>query len=345
MALEKLGTGRLIFVTGIMGSELRFKGHGSNGIARDELVWGEELSQVLWTLARCPEVLTSRELVATSVIRAIRLGRFKTRQIYGPLLDFCTSRSGLELSNGQSFLTFPYDWRLDLTNSAIGLAALVNRVPAPVYIVAHSMGGLVTRIMLNRNGPAARRVRGVFQIAPPDGGSSKAFITLKRRPNLGPISDSLWYLYYFFSPEKRARLMNALGNMHSIYQLLPPLEEKVLLQSGGIQRSALDADAWAFRDQCMVEAAVRAQELLAAVPTVPIRCVYSAQYPTEWLLAIDDNWNPVASGRKAGGDGTITSASASARCSDTVTFGGAGAEHTQLCSRTDVHEALREFLS
>jgi pimeloyl-ACP methyl ester carboxylesterase len=290
-------------------------------------------------------MLISRELVATSVIRTIRLGRFKTRQIYGPLLDFCTSRPGLQLSNGQSFFAFPYDWRGDLAHSAVDLAALVNRAPAPVYVVAHSMGGLVTRIMLNRSGPAARRVRGVFQIAPPDGGSSKAFITLKRRPSLGPISDSLWYLYYFFSPEKRARLMNALGNMHSIYQLLPPLEEKVLLQSGGIQRSALDADAWAFRDQCMLEAAVRAQKQLAAVPTVPTRCVYSAQYPTEWLLAIDDNWNPVASGRKAGGDGTITSASASARSSDTVAFGGAGAEHTQLCSRADVHEALREFLT
>jgi hypothetical protein len=119
MGVRKLGSGSLIFVPGIMGSEPRFKGPGSNGIARDELVWGEELSQVLWTLARCLETLASRELVATSVIGTIRLGRFKTRQIYGPLMDLCTSRSGLGLSNGRSFLTFPYDWRLDLTNEQV----------------------------------------------------------------------------------------------------------------------------------------------------------------------------------------------------------------------------------
>jgi hypothetical protein len=193
--------------------------------------------------------------------------------------------------------------------------------------------------------PQPQRVGGVFQIACPLGGSSKAFITLKRRPSLGPVSDSLWYLFYLFSPDKRARLMDALGNMPSIYQLLPPMEEKILLQSGGIQRSALDATGWPVRDQGMIEAAIRAQRHLNAIPSVPIKCVYSAQFATEWLLAIDDNWNLVASGRKADGDGTVTSASALARSSDTVAFGGFSAEHTGLCSRPDVHEALRGFLS
>jgi pimeloyl-ACP methyl ester carboxylesterase len=345
MALAKLGKGSLVFVPGMMGSELRLRGCANNGIARDEVVWGEDFGKVWRTLARSPEVLGSRELVATSVIRTIRFAGFKTREVYGPLLDFCTSPSGLGLTLDESLHVFPYDWRLDVVKVANELAAFIRRLPTPVFLVAHSMGGLVTRIMLNLNTPAAKRVRGVFQIASPLSGSSKAFETLKRRPNLGPISDCLWLIFHILGPDRRARLMDAVRSMHSLYQLLPPREHKVLLQSGGTQRSALDADAWAHRDRSMLKAAISAHRYLTTIPSVPIKCVYSAQLPTSWLLAIDDNWNLVGCRQSATGDGTVTSASALARSKDIVAFAGEDAEHTKLCSHSDVHETLRRFLS
>jgi hypothetical protein len=329
----------------MMGSELRLRGHRSNRVPRDDVVWGERLSDVWSTLARHPELLASQELVATNVLHTMQFAKIETRAVYGPLLDFCTSSPGLGLTNNVSFHAFPYDWRLDLTETAAHLAAFVDRLPTPVFIVAHSIGGSVTRIMMNSNVHVASRVRGIFQIASPIGGSSKAFITLKRRPSLGPISDALWRLFHLLCPNKRAQLMNALGNMPSLYQLLPPLEEKILLQSGGTVCSALDEKLWAPRDRCMLDAAMSAHKSLTAIPEVPIKCVYSTHIATEWLLVIDDNSNLVATGRKAEGDGTVTSASASAKSSDIVAFGGSSAEHTRLCSRKDLHEALRAFLS
>ena len=344
MTSGKVGHGSVVFVPGIMGSELRLQGRGSNGIVSDQFVWGEDFVEVLWNLARCPEVLGSPDLVATSVIREVRLGRFKVREIYGPLLEFCTSTKGLQLVEGRSLYPFAYDWRLDLTGTARRLAALVEQVPGPVFIVAHSLGGLLTWIMLNLGGPAAARVRGVFGIACPFGGSAKAFTTLMLHPNLGPVSDWLCYLFHLFSPDKRVRLMDALKSMYSMYQLLPPMTEKILLQSGGIQRSALEAFRGP-RDERMVEAALNVHQSLTAIPLVLTTGVYSTQLPTPWLLAVNENWIPVASGMKAEGDGTITSASALAGSGDNVAFRGVGAEHTRLCSRKDVHEALRSFLS
>jgi pimeloyl-ACP methyl ester carboxylesterase len=260
-------------------------------------------------------------------------------------LDFCTSPAGLGLSYGESLFPFAYDWRQDLIKSAFALAALIERVPAPVFVVAHSMGGLISRLLLNMDIPAAKRVRGIFQIACPVDGSSTAFLTLKRRPSFGLLSDPLWTLFHYLNPGTRARLMNALGNMHSIYQLLPPLEQKILLQSAGVQHSALHPDAWDFRDQCMLEPASRAHRYLVRVPPVPIKSVYSTDLATDWLLAVDRHWNPVGSRQKADGDGTVTSASASARSNDTVAVHGSNAEHTRVCSRKDVHETLRAFLS
>jgi len=342
MPLNKLGSGSLIFVPGIMGTELRFRGRDSKGVKRDDLVWGEDFGATLMALTRRPELLASPDLVATTVIREIRFGNFNMRKVYGPLLDFCTSQPGLALTEGQSFFTFPYDWRLDLTKTAMLLATLVQRAPTPVFIVTHSMGGLVTRILLNLSASAAERFRGVFEIACPVGGSSKAFTTLRVRPSLGPVVNWLWPFLFRLKHDMRARFMNAVGNMASIYQLLP--QEKILCQSGGCQRAALDA-FWGPRDQCMVQAAQNAHDHLATVPAIPIQSAYSPQLATEWLLNVDEYWNVVGSGQKAQGDGTITSASAVGKSTDNVAFHGSRAEHTRLCSRTDVHEALRTFLS
>lgn len=342
--LTSLGNGSVIFVPGIMGSELRLRGRYSTGIPRDQVVWGESFTDVLMTLARGPEILSSPELVATRVIREMRFGRIKVRKVYGPLLDFCTASSGLDLCINRSLYPFAYDWRRDLGETANELAALVERVPTPVFIVGHSMGGLISQILMNLDRPAAQRVRGLFLIGCPTGGSSKAFISLKRNLSLGPISDWVWQLLDRLDTGRRVRLMEALRNMPSLYQLLPPAEEKILLQRGGRQRPALDAFQ-GTRDKPMVRAALALQDCLVPKPSIRIHHLYSAHRKTAWLLAIDENWNFVASGRKAEGDGTVTSASALSHSGDNVTYQGVDAEHTQLCSCNEVFQALRGFLS
>jgi pimeloyl-ACP methyl ester carboxylesterase len=345
VALNKLGKGSLIVVPGIMGSGLRHTGRDSNGVQRNEVVWGDQVSVMWRTLARSPELLGSPHLEPTQVIREVKMGVLSVRHVYGPLLEFCTSNTGLGLTLNTSLWPFPYDWRRDLTDTASKLAELVERVPQPVFIVAHSMGGLVARLMLNLHTNSATRVKGVFQIASPIIGSSNAFITLKRHPSLGSIADPLLNIYHKLDPTKQAKLMDALGNMQSLYQLLPPDHEKILLQYGGTQRSAMDLSAWLPRDHAFIAAANDVHKQLATTPSVPLKCIYAVQLDTDWLLAVDNNWNLVGTKVTAEGDGTVTSASAYARSIDIRAFRGRDAEHTKLCSRNDVHQELRGFLS
>lgn len=344
--LSKLGGGTLVFVPGLMGSELRLSGTDSLGLKRDSLVWGEDCRSVWNTLAFAPEILGSRNLVATSVIRAIHLpGGIPVKKVYGPLLDFCCAEVGLTLTLGSNFRTFPYDWRLDLIHTAKLLKDFVHGLPEPVFIVAHSMGGLVARLMLNMKDSSASRVRGVFQIASPIEGSANAFISLKKEPSFGFITDMLWKSFHQLDALKRAKLMNAVGNMESLYQLLPPRSNTILLKSNGRQLSALDSDGWQKRDHPFLTSASRVHKLLEKEPSVPIKCVYAVALNTNWLIAIDDSWNILATSVSALGDGTVTTASASAVSPDRLPISDGECEHTKLCSRCDVHEELRKFLT
>jgi pimeloyl-ACP methyl ester carboxylesterase len=71
---------------------------------------------------------------------------------YAPLLgcirDLGFTPDGAE----QRVVTFPYDWRRDLFDTAMALADALDRVHAAgasqVLLVAHSMGGLICRLLL-----------------------------------------------------------------------------------------------------------------------------------------------------------------------------------------------------
>jgi hypothetical protein len=55
-------------------------------------------------------------------------------------------------------------------------------------IISHSRGGLVTRLVL-RNADLAQRVQQYAQIAAPVLGSSKAYATMKRGPEIHALFD------------------------------------------------------------------------------------------------------------------------------------------------------------
>ncbi|CAN7663344.1 hypothetical protein LJR034_005275 [Caballeronia sp. LjRoot34] len=345
MPLGRLGDGTVVFIPGIMGSELRESGRDARGVPQTDVVWGGDIRDVWNSLCRSPERLTAKNLVATEVIREIRYSWWKKEPVYGPLLDFCCSSAGLGLRIGRNFRTFPYDWRLDLRNSAKQLGELVESLPEPVFIVAHSMGGLVTRLMLNTPLPGSSKVKGVFQIASPVAGSSKAYFTLKREPDLGAIGHAMAHLYRMFNHSSQARLMLALRNMPALYQLLPPINSKILLRRGGAHKSAVDTDGWLDSDQIYLRAASAVHTLLEKAPPVKIKCVYSIELMTDWMYEVTEHWQIRASQPQTDGDGTVTGASAIAVSEDFQAFGGDYAEHMTLCANPDVHEELRRFLS
>src|SRR5580698_4703960 len=77
----------LLFVPGIMGSELRYRGPGEFGELVDDEVWGSDPGIVLDVLARKPYRLGLPELHPTSVIRHIKgrvYGKGVDQPLYGP---------------------------------------------------------------------------------------------------------------------------------------------------------------------------------------------------------------------------------------------------------------------
>jgi predicted alpha/beta hydrolase family esterase len=344
MPPKKIGTGTLVLVPGIMGSSLQASGVDHSGVPRTEVIWGERLVDVFSTLAMDPAILGAEQVVATGVMREVRLGRARVSELYGKLMDYCCRPWGLDLVEGKSFRSFPYDWRADLRVTASKLHAFVGQLRPPIYIVAHSMGGLVTRLMLNANPSTTSQIGGVFQIASPVAGSSKAFVSLRRQLQINPMADAIWEHFHSLDLTKQGKLTRAIGSMTSLYQLLPPESAKILLKSGGTMTSAVDFAAWP-EGRAMIVCARETHKLLEVAPSVPIRCVFSTANRTDWLVCVDNNWSVLGVQARADGDGTVTSASAQAVSTDITHIPNGDTEHTKMCSNTDVHAHLKAFLS
>jgi len=345
--MGKLNGGTLILVPGIMGSALRLTGTDSTGVTRNKEIWGENGSAVWNEVTKNPKLLASTPVVATKVLRQFNYPlSFKTKPLYGELMDFCCAPKGLGLKLDDTFRPFAYDWRCDLRDTAVELDRFVEKAPEPVFIVAHSMGGLVTRLMLNAKplGQGASRVRGVFQIASPLAGSSHAFISLKNKPSFGPLVQFLWMLKNNFNTVKTAQdeLMSTLRSMKSLYQLLPSME--ILISQGGKPLSALDHNGWDRSVHSLIDGAIEVHKLLTETPTIPIKCIYGYELKTACTVIINELWEIEKVEENARGDGTVTEASASAASTDSIPLRGLYSEHNKLCSCQDVHDELRKFL-
>lgn len=117
-----------------------------------------------------------------------------------------------------------YDWRQDNARSAQRLAAVVQRAredcdDEKVIIVAHSMGGLVSRYFCKELG-GERHVRALFLVASPTHGAPKGYVYLKGGMPLGGAIDSfirVALLHKVMQESSRPLLRK----MPSIYQLAP----------------------------------------------------------------------------------------------------------------------------
>ncbi|MBC7878019.1 MAG: FHA domain-containing protein [Anaerolineales bacterium] len=125
----------VIFVPGTMGSELW---QGS------ERVWPN-----MNLLFKHPEVLSYSEdtkLTAKGILNEmVIVPNLISFDQYNLLGDYLVEELGYEREN--NFIEFAYDWRQDVRQSARDLAAFINgwNVNAPITIIAHSLGTLVSR--------------------------------------------------------------------------------------------------------------------------------------------------------------------------------------------------------
>jgi len=346
----------VIFVPGIMGSVLRYTGPGRGGDLVEQDVWGTDPGVIIDTLARWPNRLRSPNLRATEVLSRIKgrvWGKLVDMTFYGPLLEFCVEKAekgGLGLDRDTEFVAFAYDWRLDNRETAKRLALRIEQADPQhnraIGLIAHSMGGLVSRLMLLDQPIISSRTRFFVQIASPILGAAKAFYSLREGPCFSPQADFLVRLKQLKDQQVRADLMSVLREFPSMYQLLPPDDVPVLFTSTGKLLPAMAAEAWPGNDQVHLEAARDMHKALEKPLPVPINCVYANDHETPWCYKVDTEFRVVASFKAEVGDGTVTSASAfeGSEVADRCRLTGENTAHDELPCNPEVEKILRPLV-
>ncbi len=153
-----------VFVPGIMGTELQMP----NG----EVIWPPKVSETVFGYKRIDK-LQSPDLRATKIVRNV-----SCVDIYQPILTQF-QQLGYSNSGSKTLLEHPYDWRKDLFDLANQLADRLDTVASDeIVIVAHSMGGLVTRLVLESgqydNRPFFTKISSFIALATPHNGAPLA---------------------------------------------------------------------------------------------------------------------------------------------------------------------------
>jgi hypothetical protein len=260
---------------------------------------------------------------------------------YGALAAWLVKR--LALTPGESFFTFPYDWRQDNRASARALAeatagwldAQRRRAPqARLVLIAHSMGGLVARHFVEVLG-GWRHTRLLVTLGTPHRGAVKAldFLANGLRARLGPLT--------------LADLSPLVRSFPSAYQLLPIYpclghRADTLLRLEDWPGAALGEldlararDGIAFHREIEAAETVNRRDPAYAVRLLPF---VGTEQPTMLsALATDDGVQPLRTWKGQElllGDGTVPRVSATP-----VSLSGAGTEAFVACA----HSGLQNF--
>jgi pimeloyl-ACP methyl ester carboxylesterase len=222
-------------------------------------------------------------------------------------------RRAFRLEEGRNAHDFPYDWRRDNRVAARRLQRSVERwlhewrktyPKARAVLVAHSMGGLISRYYLEVLG-GWENVRTLITFGTPYGGSLNAlgFIENGHRPGLGFI---------------RLDLSEVLRSFSSVYQLLPTYEcvdtgdGQLRMIGDAAGMSSLDYGraraALAFHDE--IAEAVRSRPASVRPHIVP---VVGIEQPTSQSARLANGVLEVLrmrDGKDESGDGTVPRVSA-----------------------------------
>ena len=146
----------IVFVPGIFGSELYFNNNGASEI------WPPGLFD-LGGYTHIDELSDPTRVSVGNIVDFIALPFFP---VYGAIESNLRDISNkINQSSNGPYLPFPYDWRVDLLTAARSLEQQVTQWAAgpgltSITFFAHSMGGLVVRLLLESvlpSLPAARR--------------------------------------------------------------------------------------------------------------------------------------------------------------------------------------------
>ncbi|MEP6787868.1 MAG: hypothetical protein ABJB40_05520 [Acidobacteriota bacterium] len=151
------GKNPIILIPGLSGSELRNK-------TTNERIWFKAVkskSEDLRLPILADVTKMHDDLIASDILREVKIGIFPGIDVYGGFIKAMETRGGYHeekwespSENGfeDSLYVFSYDWRLDnvenarlLVSRVEGLKRKFNKPDLKFDIVAHSMGGLISR--------------------------------------------------------------------------------------------------------------------------------------------------------------------------------------------------------
>jgi pimeloyl-ACP methyl ester carboxylesterase len=198
----------LVFIPGILGSEL---------IDQDgSLVWGGRQSFNRFADLEIAENGPVKPLRVGGPIRSISiLGPFWTVHQYDGLL---TMLKDLNYREGETLFIFPYDWRYSNFETAEKLKAFIDAQPRlrnqQFDILAHSMGGIVSRIYMQTL-DGAPRVKRFISLGVPSYGAMNAFATMSEG----------WGEFKNFMAGGIDAIRRVIFSFPSVYELLPSYDK------------------------------------------------------------------------------------------------------------------------
>lgn len=157
----------VVFVPGIMGTEL----HNTS-----EKLWPPTASETQFGYNRVDKLLAD-DVRPGAIIENVMCFDF-----YGSLLAQFDELGYKVNGTANRLFRFPYDWRVDLEVTAKLLAEKLDVVDhegaQEIYIVAHSMGGLISRLVLETgvysNRPWFKKIKSFIALATPHRGAPLA---------------------------------------------------------------------------------------------------------------------------------------------------------------------------
>lgn len=271
---------RVWIVPGIMGSQLAAK--RSHGLPPD-LLWLDAIDIVVGRLARL-RVGAEPRLRASAVLLPSYL------------------RLGLRLrAAGFAPRWFAYDWRLGVQRSGARFAAALRRDGRPACIVAHSLGGLVTRAALAQ--PGLPDISQLVLLGVPATGSYAAVQALR---GTYTVVRKLAQLDRHHDAATLAR--DVFASFPSLYDLLP--RDTTARDTDFFDRAQWPA-AGLGPEPRLLQAA-RRRGLAAAGGTIPCASVVGVGTPTVVQARLSADRSEFEYQISADGDGTVPADSARA---------------------------------
>ncbi len=196
----------VVFVPGIMGSKLSLGA---------DVVWPGSVASLLVEYKRMPDLMRP-ELVATDVLRSFA-GFYS---VYDPIITDLEACGFRENGNPKTLYVFPYDWRKSNYIAAQALAGCIDQIRAAntgdleITLIAHSMGGLVSRCYLESgefdSRPGMACVKMLIAIGTPHRGAAAAALYA------AGIEKKL------FLSASQVQLLASDQRYPAVYELLPP---------------------------------------------------------------------------------------------------------------------------